>query len=109
MQHCLASQDGYMVSCRPHSHSQGHCQVLYNVVLGGCDVKACKPSKAVQEDKAKMGRHHVFDCPDFQGLRQQRTCRDFDAAMLSFMWHQDQKFVCGLVLAIVNEDQTSTP
>ncbi len=53
-------------------------------------------------------RHCVFDCPHFQGLRQQHAAifRDFHDAMRSVMWHKDQKSVCALVLAIVNEAQT---
>ncbi len=37
------------------------------------------------------------------------ACRDFQDshdAMRSLMWHNDQKSVCALVLAIVNEAQT---
>ena len=54
-------------------------------------------------------RHCVFDCPHFQGLRQQHAeiFRDSHDAMRSVMWHKDQKSVCALVLAIVNEAQTS--
>ncbi len=50
----------------------------------------------------------VFDCPDFQGLRQQHAeiFRDSHDAMRSVTWHKDQKSVCALVLAIVNEAQT---
>ncbi len=50
-------------------------------------------------------RHCVFDCPHFQGLRQQHAeiFRDSHDAMRSVMWHKDQKSVCALVLAIVNE------
>ena len=33
--------------------------------------------------------------------------RDSHDAMRSVMWHKDQKSVCALVLAIVNEAQTS--
>ncbi len=53
-------------------------------------------------------RHCVFDCPHFQGLRQQHAglFRDSHDAMRSVMWHKDQKSVCALVLAIVNEAQT---
>ncbi len=53
-------------------------------------------------------RHCVFDCPHFQGLRQQHAMifRDSHDAMRSVMWHKDQKSVCALVLAIVNEAQT---
>ncbi len=49
-------------------------------------------------------RHCVFDCPHFQGLRQQHAeiFRDSHDAMRSVMWHKDQKSVCALVLAIVN-------
>ncbi len=52
---------------------------------------------------------HVFDCPHFQGLRQQHAeiFRDSHDAMGSLMWHNDQKSVCALVLAIVNEAQTA--
>ena len=54
-------------------------------------------------------RHCVFDCPHFQSLRQQHAeiFRDSHDAMRSVMWHKDQKSVCALVLAIVNEAQTS--
>ncbi len=50
----------------------------------------------------------VFDCPHFQGLRQQHAeiFRDSHDAMRSVMWHKDQKSVCAVVLAIVNEAQT---
>ncbi len=55
-------------------------------------------------------RHCVFDCPHFhfQGLRQQHAeiFRDSHDAMRSVMWHKDQKSVCALVLAVVNEAQT---
>ncbi len=53
-------------------------------------------------------RHCVIDCPQFQGLRQQHAeiFRDSHDAMRSVMWHKDQKSVCALVLAIVNEAQT---
>ncbi len=49
--------------------------------------------------------HCVFDCPRFQGLRQQHAVvfQDSHDAMRSLMWHKDQKSVCGLLLAIVNE------
>ncbi len=48
-------------------------------------------------------RHCVFDCPHFQGLRQQHAMifRDSHEAMRSVMWHKDQKSVCALVLAIL--------
>ncbi len=54
-------------------------------------------------------RHCVFDCPHFQSLRQRHAMifRDSHDAMRSVMWHKDQKSVCALVLAIVNEAQTS--
>ena len=54
-------------------------------------------------------RHCVFDCLHFQGLRQQHAgiFQDSHDAMRSVMWHKDQKSVCALVLAIVNEAQTS--
>ncbi len=54
-------------------------------------------------------RHCVFDCPHFQDLRQQHAeiFQDFRIAMMSLMWHNDQKSVCALVLAIVNEAQTA--
>ncbi len=50
----------------------------------------------------------MFDCPHFQGLGQQHAMifRDSHDAMRSVMWHKDQKSVCALVLAIVNEAQT---
>ena len=53
-------------------------------------------------------RHCVFDCPHFQGLLQQHAeiFGDSHDAMRSIMWHKDQKSVCALVLAIVNEAQT---
>ncbi len=53
-------------------------------------------------------RHCVFDCPHFQGLRQQHAeiFRNSHDAMRSVMWHKDQKSVCALVLDIVNEAQT---
>ncbi len=53
-------------------------------------------------------RHCLFDCPHFLGLRQQHAMifRDSHDAMRSVMWHKDQKSVCALVLAIVNEAQT---
>ncbi len=43
-----------------------------------------------------------------QGLWQQHAeiFRDSHDAMRSVMWHKDQKSVCALVLAIVNEAQT---
>ncbi len=51
----------------------------------------------------------VFDCPHFQGFRQQHAeiFQDSHDAMRSLMWHNDQKSVCALVLAIVNEAQTA--
>ncbi len=41
-------------------------------------------------------RHCVFDCPHFQGLRQQHAqiFQDSHGAMRSLMWHKDQKSVC---------------
>ncbi len=53
-------------------------------------------------------RHCVSDCPHFQGLRQQHAMifKESHDAMRSVMWHKDQKSVCALVLAIVNEAQT---
>ncbi len=44
-------------------------------------------------------RHCVFDCPHFQGLRQQHAgiFRDSHDAMRSVMWHKDQKFVYSLL------------
>ncbi len=48
------------------------------------------------------GRHFVFDCPHFQGLRQKHAQISQDS-MRSLMWHKDQK----PVLAIVNEAQTA--
>ncbi len=50
----------------------------------------------------------MFDCPHFQGLRLQHAeiFGDSHDAMRSVMWHKDQKSVCALVLAIVNEAQT---
>ncbi len=50
-------------------------------------------------------RHCVFDCLHFQGLPQQHAMifRESHDAMRSVMWHKDQKSVCALVLAIVNE------
>ncbi len=63
-----------------------------------------------QTDPTAIGdeRHCVFDCPHFQGLRLQHAeiFRDSHEAMRSVMWHKDQKSVCALVLAIVNEAQT---
>ncbi len=58
-------------------------------------------------------RHCVFDCPHFQGLRQQHKQHaeiftDSHDAMRSVMWHKDQKSVCALVLAIVNETDSMT-
>ncbi len=35
------------------------------------------------------------------------TQRFFRILMMSLMWHNDQKSVCALVLAIVNEAQTA--
>ncbi len=59
-------------------------------------------------------RHCVFDFemrefPHFQGLRQEHAeiFQDSHDAMRSLMWHQDQKSVCALVLAIVNEARTA--
>ncbi len=54
-------------------------------------------------------RHCVFDCRHFEGLRQQHAgiFQDSHDAMRSLMWHKDQKSVCALVLAIVNEAQTA--
>ncbi len=51
----------------------------------------------------------TLDCPHFQGLRQQHAeiFQDSHDAMRSLMWHNDQKSVCALVLAIVNEAQTA--
>ncbi len=52
-------------------------------------------------------RHCVFNCPHFQGLRLQHTeiLQDSIYTMRCLMWHKDQKSVCALVLAIVNEAQ----
>ncbi len=52
-------------------------------------------------------RHCLFDCPHFLGLWQRHALifRDSHDAMRSVMWHKDQKSVCALVLAIVNEAQ----
>ncbi len=54
-------------------------------------------------------RHCVFDCPHFQGLRQQHAqiFQDSHDAMRSLLCHQDQKYVRALVLAIVSEAQTA--
>ena len=54
-------------------------------------------------------RSSVLDCPRFQGLRQQNVeiFQDSHDAMRSLMWHKDQKAVCALLLAIVNEVQTT--
>ncbi len=54
-------------------------------------------------------RHCVFDCPHFQGLRQQhaQVFQNSHDAVRFLMWHSDQKSVCALVLAIVNEAQTA--
>ncbi len=54
-------------------------------------------------------RHCVFDCPRFQGLRQQHAgnFEDSHDAMRYLMWHNDQNSVCALVVAIVNEAQTA--
>ncbi len=51
----------------------------------------------------------VFDCHHSQSLRQQHAeiFQDSHDAMRSLMWHKDQKSVCVLVLAIVNEAQTA--
>ncbi len=45
-----------------------------------------------------------FDCPRSQGLRQQHAeiFQDSHDAMRSLMWHNDQKSVCALLLAIVD-------
>ncbi len=40
------------------------------------------------------------------GSSMQMIFRDSHDAMRSVMWHKDQKSVCALVLAIVNEAQT---
>ncbi len=49
-----------------------------------------------------------FDCPHFQGVRQQHAgiFQNPHDAMRSRMWHQEQKSVHALVLAIVNEAWT---
>ncbi len=56
-------------------------------------------------------RHCVFDCPHFhfQGLRQQHAgiFQDSHDAMSLSCGTSDQKSVCALVLAIVNEAQTA--
>ncbi len=53
--------------------------------------------------------HCLFDCPHLQGLWQQHAevFQDSHDAMSSLMRHNDQKSVCALVLAIVNEAQTA--
>ncbi len=68
----------------------------------------CVKSSDNLQDAIGDERHCVFDCPHFQGLRQQHAeiFRDSHDAMRSVMWHKDQKSVCALVLAIVNEAQT---
>ncbi len=54
-------------------------------------------------------RHRVFDYPHFEGLSRQHaeTFQDSHDAVRSLMWHEDQKSVYVLVLAIVNEAQTA--
>ncbi len=69
-----------------------------------CVVCAYACARAIGDE-----RHSVFDCPHFQGLRQQHAqiFQDFHDARRSLMWHKDQKSVCALVLAIVNKAQTA--
>ncbi len=44
--------------------------------------------------------HCVFDCPHFQGLRQQHAAifQALHDAIRSLVWHKDQKSVCAHVL-----------
>ena len=53
-------------------------------------------------------RHCLFDCPRFGDLRSEHAQLFHDAhgAMRSLMWHKNQKFVCAMILAIVNEAET---
>ena len=53
-------------------------------------------------------RHCLFDCPHFGGLRSEHAQLFHEAhgAMRSLMWHKNQKSVCAMILAIVNEAQT---
>ena len=53
-------------------------------------------------------RHCLFYCPHFGDLRSEHA-QLFDeahGAMRSLMWHKNQKSVCAMILAIVNEAQT---
>ena len=53
-------------------------------------------------------RHCLFDCPHFGDLRSDHAQLSDEAhgAMRSLMWHKNQKSVCAMILAIVNEAQT---
>ena len=52
--------------------------------------------------------HCLFDCPHFGDLRSEHAQLFHEAhgAMRSLMWHKDQKSVCAMILAIVNEAET---
>ena len=53
-------------------------------------------------------RHCLFDCPHLGDLRSEHA-QLFDeahGAMRSLMWHKNEKSVCAMILAIVNEAQT---
>ncbi len=55
------------------------------------------------------GIHLRHNRSPYQGLRQQYAgvFQDSHDAMRTLMWQKDQKSVCALVLAIVNEAQTA--
>ncbi len=90
--------------CAPHPHHQG------DLATGDKNIPSTTQIRCTFCATTAIGdeRHCVFDCPHFQGLRQQHAgiFRDSHDAMMSVMWHKDQKSVCALVLAIVNEAQT---
>ena len=53
--------------------------------------------------------HCLCDCPRFGDLRSEHAQLFHDAlysAMRSLMWHKNQKSVCAMILAIVNEAET---
>ncbi len=89
---------------------KGYTQDIHVYILSQKGVLSKGPRRCTFCATAAIGdeRHCVFDCPHFQGLRQQHAqiFRDSHDAMTSVMWHRDQKSVCALVLAIVNEAQT---
>ena len=60
-------------------------------------------TRAVEDER------HCLDCPSFGDLRSEhaRLFHEAHDAMRSLMWHKNHKSVCAMILAIVNEAETS--